>query len=32
MRQIADSATTHQNGAGHTPTQAQMDEILGIRG
>jgi len=32
MRQIADSAITHRNGTGHAPTQAQMDEILGIRG
>lgn len=32
MRQIADSSATHQNGTGHTPTQEQLDEILGIRG
>lgn len=32
MRQIAESAATHGKGTGHSPTEAQLDEILGIRG
>jgi antitoxin YefM len=30
MRQIAESSTTHQGGAGYRPTQQQLDEILGV--
>jgi antitoxin YefM len=30
MRQIAESTATHNAGAGHTPTQEQLDEIIGI--
>lgn len=30
MKQIADSLTTHNNGAGYTPTNEEIDEITGI--
>ena len=30
MRQIADSAATHNAGTGHSPTREQLDEITGI--
>ena len=30
MRQIAESSTTHVTRTGYSPTQEQLDEILGI--
>ncbi|ASK33251.1 prevent-host-death protein [Alcanivorax sp. N3-2A] len=30
MRQLADSAKTHSERAGYTPTDEQMDEITGL--
>ena len=30
MRQIAESMETHKAGTGYTPTQEQMNEILGV--
>jgi len=32
MRQIAESSATHGNATGHSPTQEQLNEILGVRG
>ena len=30
MRQIADSSATHKAGSGYSPTEEQLDEIVGI--
>jgi antitoxin YefM len=30
LRQIADSSATHAAGTGYTPTQEQLDEIIGV--
>jgi len=32
MRQIAESSITHAARSGYTPTKAQLDEIVGVRG
>lgn len=32
MRQIAESSASHREGKGFTPTNEQIDEIVGIRG
>ena len=30
MKQIAESARTHREGAGYSPTDGELDEILGV--